>query len=278
MEKNILQMIEQKYGTLSKANRVLADFVRENIQLVPFMSIKELAAGAGVSEASVTRFTRALSFSGFAEFIACSRQEIQQSLTPWDRIKRTVEIHPSEHKSSLKSMIDRSITSLGQLYTETLETNFTASVSLITRARRVYVIGGRSSISVAVYLGSILNNLREGVVLLRQGDFSQLADVGPDDCLIAIGFARYTRITVETAACCYGKGCPVIAITDGRSSPLALSPEYLLSIAPSSSYPVADAMSIAMYLTTSVAEAVPESSLKRMENMEQLGDQFQAYL
>lgn len=278
MEKNILQMIDQKYSNLSKTNKILADFVRENIRLVPFMSIKELASGAGVSEASVTRFTRALSFSGFAEFTACSRQEIQQSLTPWDRIKRTVEIHPTESRSTLKSMIDRNIASLNQLYSDAFENHFTASVDLLTKARRVYVIGGRSSFSVAVYLGSILNNLREGVILLQQGDFSQLADVTPEDCLIAIGFARYTRITVETAVCCHEKGCPVIAITDGRSSPLALSMEYLLSISPSSSYPVADAMSIAMYLTTSVAETMPETSLKRMENMERLGDQFQSYI
>lgn len=278
MKKNITELINQKYSEFSKANKKLADFVKDNMFSVPFMSIKELANQAGVSEASVTRFTRELSFSGYAEFISCSRQEIQQNLTPWERIKRTVKITKHQTKTPLKKMIDQNIASLSQLYHEEFENNFQASVSLISKARRVYIIGARSSHSVALYLGSILNTLRDGVVLLHSGDFSQFIDAGQDDCLIAIGFARYTKITVETARYFSSKNCPVIAITDGDTSPLALSPEYVLSIAPSSNYPVADAMSIAMYLTASVAEVSPEMSLSRMEEMEKLGDKFQTYL
>lgn len=278
MKKNILEIIDQKYSSFSKTNKILADFVRDNIHAIPFMSIKELATQAGVSEASVTRFTRALSFSGFSEFISCSRQEIQQSLTPWERIKRTVKITDPQTRSSLKEMIEQNITSLNQLYHEDFERNFQASVELISKAHCVYIIGARSSHSVALYLGSILNNLRSGIILLQPGDFSQFIDIGPDDCLIAIGFARYTKITVETAKYCNAKGCPIIAITDSQISPLALSPEYTLSVSLSSNFPVADAMSIAMYLTTAVAEISPETSLQRLNDMEKLGNEFQTYI
>ena len=161
---------------------------------------------------------------------------------------------------------------------ETFEANFYSSVRTITKARRVYIIGARSSYSIAVYLGSILNNLQDNVILLRQGDFSAFADVTSEDSLIAIGFARYTRITCETAKYFYDKGCTVISITDSYTSPIALSSENVLSVSNASGYPVAEAMSIAVYLTTAVAQVNPQKSLERMENMEKLGDSLRAYI
>ena len=275
MEKNIIQLIEQNYSTFSRTNKILSDFVKANIRTIPFMSINEIARQSGVSGPSITRFVRMLSFANFSEFIACARKDVQQDLAPWERIKRTVEA-PVE--SSLKSMIDGNISSLKQMYNETFEAHFHSAVVAISKARRVYIIGARSSFSIAVYLGSILNNLQDNIVLLPQGDFSAFADATSDDCLIAIGFARYTRITCETANYFYDKGCIVIAITDSYTSPIALSSEYVLSVASSSSYPVAEAMSIAMYLTTSVAKSNPDRALKRMEEMEKLGDSFHTYI
>ena len=279
MEKKIAYLIGEKYNSFSKTNKILADFVRTHASSVPFMSIKKLALQAGVSEASVTRFVRALSFTNFSEFIDCARQEIQQDLTPLASIRRAMELasEPNGPKSSVKEMIDQNIVSLSKIYTPKFDQNFQASVELITSAKHVYIIGSRSSYSVAFYLGSILNNLRSDVILLQPGDFSQFIDLSPEDCLIAIGFARYTRMTCITANYFHNHGCPVISITDSYRSPLALSAEYVLSVFTSSSYLVADAMSIAMYLVTAVAQQTPASSLARVGTMEKLGDEFNAY-
>lgn len=275
MEKNIIQLIEQNYDSCSKTNKVLSDFVKANIRAIPFMSINEMSKQSGVSCPSITRFVRMLSFANFSDFIACARKNVQKDLTPWERIRRAA-IAPNG--GSLKSMIDSNAASLRKIYNETFEANFYSSVRTITKARRVYIIGARSSYSIAVYLGSILNNLQDNVILLRQGDFSAFADVASEDSLIAIGFARYTRITCETAKYFYDKGCTVISITDSYTSPIALSSENVLSVSNASGYPVAEAMSIAVYLTTAVAQVNPQKSLERMENMEKLGDSLRAYI
>ena len=227
----------------------------------------------------MTRFVRALSFGSFAEFIGCARQEIQKDLTPLASIRRAVDFsgNPGGPKSSVKKMIDQNLVSLSKMYTSQFDENFRRSAQLISRARRVFILGSRSSFSVAYYLGSILNNLRPGVVLLQPGDFSQFIDLNDDDCLIAIGFARYTRITCTTAEYFHKRGCPIVSITDSYNSPLALSPEYVLSVFTSTSYLVADAMAIAMYLVTAVAQETPDTSLARVETMEKLGDSFEAY-
>ena len=52
----------------------------------------------------------------------------------------------------------------------------------------------------------------------------------------------------------------------------------VLSVSNASGYPVAEAMSIAVYLTTAVAQVNPQKSLERMENMEKLGDSLRAYI
>ena len=151
MEKNIIQLIEQNYDSCSKTNKVLSDFVKANIRAIPFMSINEMSKQSGVSCPSITRFVRMLSFANFSDFIACARKNVQKDLTPWERIRRAA-IAPNG--GSLKSMIDSNAASLRKIYNETFEANFYSSVRTITKARCVYIIGARSSYSIAVYLGS----------------------------------------------------------------------------------------------------------------------------
>ena len=78
---------------------------------------------------------------------------------------------------------------------------FLLRIYIINGARRVYIIGSLGLFLFNCRLSGInfLNNLQDNVILLRQGDFSAFADVTSEDSLIAIGFARYTRITCETA-------------------------------------------------------------------------------
>ena len=68
MKNNIFSIIDDKYDNLSKTHKKIADFVKENIHIIPFLSIKELGGKSDASIASITRFTRELDFNGYAEF------------------------------------------------------------------------------------------------------------------------------------------------------------------------------------------------------------------
>lgn len=60
--------IQQIYPSLSKGERKVADYVRENMSAVLRMTIRELKDAVGVSEPTVFRFCQAMGYSGFKDF------------------------------------------------------------------------------------------------------------------------------------------------------------------------------------------------------------------
>ena len=63
-----LILIRSLYDSLSQTQRLLADYVLDNGDEVPFLTVHELAHKAGVSVATISRFARELKFDGFKEF------------------------------------------------------------------------------------------------------------------------------------------------------------------------------------------------------------------
>ena len=60
--------IAQIYPSLSNGHRRAADFVLQHPLDVATMTIEGLAEGSGTSNATVTRFVRALGYGGYGEF------------------------------------------------------------------------------------------------------------------------------------------------------------------------------------------------------------------
>ena len=56
--------------------------------------------------------------------------------------------------------------------------------------------------------------------------FDQMLRIGPGDVLLAIGFPRYSKLTMSAVHFARDRGAEVIAITDSKMSPL-----YTLSVA-----------------------------------------------
>lgn len=56
MERAILGIIEENYEVSTKTQKRLADFIRDNIHMISFLSIAELGEKTKVGLDSVTRF------------------------------------------------------------------------------------------------------------------------------------------------------------------------------------------------------------------------------
>ena len=65
---SVLVKIKALGESLSPAQRSLAEYILANGEEVPFLSVHELAAAAGVSTASVSRFARAVGCESFKDF------------------------------------------------------------------------------------------------------------------------------------------------------------------------------------------------------------------
>jgi DNA-binding MurR/RpiR family transcriptional regulator len=67
-QKNIFEIISQEYYSFTVSEKKLADYMLSSQDALTYLSIRQLAAGAGVAEATVSRFCRRVGFSSYAQF------------------------------------------------------------------------------------------------------------------------------------------------------------------------------------------------------------------
>ena len=99
-------------------------------------------------------------------------------------------------------------------------------------ARRIYVLGVRSSHSLAVFLHFALRLLGRDSRLMTPGIGDvpeQLVDVTRQDVAIGISFPRYARAIGNLFEACVSHGATGIAITDKPTSPIAQRARLVLT-------------------------------------------------
>lgn len=280
MNNNIFLIIDEKYNNLSKTQKRLADYVKGNVHIVPFLTIGELGDKAGVSLASVTRFTRELGFAGYAEFQKNVAELIQKDVVPMREIKNSITSKESDN--ILRDSISSNINALNNLYTEELEENYNDSVLMIKNCRKLFIVASRSSYSVGYYLYFMLKGFIEDVELLTSGtsDISnKISHVQKEDCLISISYARYTKATYDITYYFHNIGCNIIAITDSYTSPIALkATRVLLAKNGVDTYSFVNAITLANSLVTSVGRLDIEDTLKKLEKQDKIALENDIYL
>ena len=103
----------------------------------------------------------------------------------------------------------------------------------IVAARKIYIIGVRSSAAIASFLHFYFNLIFDNVVLVSANTaseiFESLLRVGEGDAVIGISFPRYSSRTVQALSFARDRGATAIAITDSETSPLAPISRYTLT-------------------------------------------------
>ena len=280
VERNVLNEIETGYAQFTKKQKKLADFMRENIHSIPFLSIVELGEKTEVSPASITRFTRELGYNGYAEFQKSVSDLVRRDVVPMRELKSSITSDGEE--DILEGMIERNVDSLRKLYGEGLKESLYEASELVGTGRRVYITAARSSFCVAYYLYFMLKEFMDCVELLSEGlgDISnKLQFITPEDVLIAVSYERYTRATYNIVSYLNEAGSKIIAITDSYSSPIALKADcVLLARQAPDTYSFVNAMTVANALIAAVGRRDRERSLERMKRQDEIAIEYGLYL
>ena len=64
----LLSRLDQKYPKLSKGQKKLTDYIRENYDKAAFFTASKLGETVGVSESTVVRFATQLGYQGYPEW------------------------------------------------------------------------------------------------------------------------------------------------------------------------------------------------------------------
>ncbi|NLP29946.1 MAG: MurR/RpiR family transcriptional regulator [Clostridiales bacterium] len=217
-EDQITDIILEQYKLFTPAEKRVADYILTNPTAVILMTSSQLAKKIDVSEATIIRFSSRIGFSGFAEF-----KRSMQNAALSDRTLVKLERSVSKNVETADFFYDAMKNDLDNIQETINEMNpvlMEEACNLVCKSKRVFVVGSRRSAALADYLYFLLNIALDHVILLKSDAWEQLLNVDEKDCLISIGFKRYSKETVNLMQHFYNKKSKILAITDSPLSPL----------------------------------------------------------
>ena len=230
MNQDILALIQENMNTISKGQKRIAAFILDSYDKAAFMTASRLGKKVGVSESTVVRFAAELGYDGYPDMQKSLQKMIRNRLTSVQRIEVTNDRIGDQ---DLVSMVLQSDMEKIRLTLEELDRDaFDHAVKAIVSAKRIYIIGVRSSAAIASFLGFYFNLIFDNVVNVTAGTasemFEHLLRVGEDDVVIGVSFPRYSSRTVQAMSFARDRKATTVAITDSEASPLVPICKYTL--------------------------------------------------
>ena len=200
-------------------DKIKANFIINHYDKANFMTAAKLGAGE-VSESTVVRFANEIGFEGYLCFKRISKL-VKSKLTPTQRMEISSRRIKDSNilKSVLLSDMDKIKITLEEIDTK----SFDNVVESILNAKRIYILGVRSSAPLASFLGFYFNLIFNNVRLVHTTSvsetFEQIIYASKGDVVIGISFPRYSMRTINAMKFAKKQGATVIAITDSNDSP-----------------------------------------------------------
>lgn len=278
----LLQKIENKYARLSKGQKRLADFIRNNYDKAAFLTAARMGEEVGVSESTVVRFATALGYDGYPDFQKALGELVRTKLNSIQRMEVTYgRISQSEILTSvLQSDIDKIKMTMSSIDHEAFE----QAVDTIVGSRKIYVIGIRSCAPLAQFLGYYLNLICDNVITVNTNSsaeiFEQLIRINEQDVIIGISFPRYSMRTLKALEFASNRKAKVITLTDSIHSPMTLYSSCNL-IARSDMASIVDSLvaplSVINALVVALCMKKQGEVISTLEMLEQIWDEYQVY-
>ena len=221
MEKDILSLISRENSGFSKGQKQIAKYIIENYDKAAFMTACKLGRNVGVSESTVVRFAAELGYDGYPEMRKALQEMIRNRLTSVQRIEVSKDL--ITNTNVLKDVLTSDIEKLRTTLETVDQKQFDAAVDAILIAKRIYIVGMRSSTSLANFMGFYMNFLLDNVRTIHDNVaneiYEQIMRIGEGDILIGLSFPRYSSRTLKAMKFAKSKGATVIGITDNDTSP-----------------------------------------------------------
>jgi len=232
----LLRHILDRRPSLPKRLIQVADFALAHPQEIAFGRVADVAALADVQPSTLVRFAQALGYSGFSEmqsvFVARARER-------WPDYRERLEAldasaHATDAAALLHGFMQASTNSIARVGSSVDAQSLNQAVRLLADAKTIYLLGTRRAFPATAYLSYALRRLSVRCELVEQlagMGVEQTALIGPRDALLAVSFTPYAPFTLELASSTFGRGVPVVAVTDSPFSPLVRVATVWLEVA-----------------------------------------------
>lgn len=270
---SLREQIIAQYDAMSPQLQQAARYVLEHPEEVALFSMREVARLARVQPATMTRLAKFLGLPGYDELRAQHAAALRQGGDGFaakvrQRVVGASETVVSDTASHMLQGLSAQLAKLGE--PDSLQ-RLEASANRLRSARKVYVLGLRSSHAIAWHFHYVMTLLGDRSVHLdgpggTGGD--GLIRATPEDVMLFVSIKPYAREALELAQLAKEKGIGIVSITDSEVSPLvALSEQTIFCPTESDSFfhTLTPALAVSEVLCTLLAELDRPKTLEALQ-------------
>lgn len=231
LKKDFLNVLEGSLQGMSKRQREVAEYILDHGSAASHETAAALGAAAGVSESTVVRFAVFMGYDGYPQMQAALRDSLRKRMTTVERIE-DVNLRLSEDEI-IDDVLDGDSSMITAARDDLDREAFAKTVDMLLGARRIYIVGMRSSAMLAQFMNYYLRLLFDNVTLVCPSGGSEvfefLVNLSPEDAVFAISYPRYSSGTIKAAEFAKRRGASVAVLTDSEKSPIASVADTVLT-------------------------------------------------
>ncbi|MDR0215099.1 MAG: MurR/RpiR family transcriptional regulator [Comamonas sp.] len=213
---SFVRRVRSQLESLSAAERRLADFMLEFPGELASYAASELAALAGVSNATVSRFIRRLGYASYEE----AKRDVRREKESGSPLFQAVKKDAGGQVSLIATHLEQSQSNLARTFAQLSDEQMQDIVTALVEAPRVLIFGTRGSHGFVRYLRWQMLRVLPSVVAMPEAGESlaeHLAGLTPQDCLVVFGIRRQTRQISGLLEVASKSGCKILFICDAMS-------------------------------------------------------------
>ena len=281
MTRDFLDALSASLDEMSKRQRAIAEYILEQGGAASHETAYTLADHAGVSESTVVRFAVFMGYEGYPEMQTALRHSLRKRMTTVERIEDVNKRVPEEDiiDGVLEGDSDMILAAKDELDRDAFE----KTIDMLIAARKVYIVGMRSSAVLAQFMNHYLRLLLDNVTLVCPSGGSEvyeyLVNISPEDVVFAISYPRYSSGTIRAAEFAHRRGAGVAVLTDSEHSPVATVADAVL-VAKSEMVSFVDSLVAPMSLINAIIAYLGKrcpGTAEKFRLLENVWDEFKVY-
>ena len=232
---DLIKKLTQSYPNLSPQLQKTAAYILENPGNVATLSMRKVAAFAGVPPPTLPRLAQTLGFDTYELFRDVYRHELQGQNRGYSEQAGVLQRYQqNDDLAPLFTAFEKAnADNIGYLFSSIDPKEINKIADIILAARNVYILGMQASYAVASYLHYVGRMAYPNWLLVsnQNADMAeQLLGLTDEDVLIVIASEPCARESILSAQYAQDKDATVIGITNSRITPLAARSTHVLTV------------------------------------------------
>jgi RpiR family transcriptional regulator, carbohydrate utilization regulator len=220
--RSLLERIQDHYGSLRKSERIVADYLRDNPGMRLDSSITELARVLEVSEATISRVSRALGYEGYPDLKLSMAEGTRHEQSTFANIPAEIDENDTLVQTSGK-LVNLLMSGLEGTQRMLDAQRLEQAVESLHKARKIVFVGVGGGAAICDEAAHLFLKAGFDASTYRDGYTQTIiaAKLGVEDVMVGISHTGTTKTVADAMLLARDNGATTLAITSDAQSDVA---------------------------------------------------------